>query len=345
MNDIVTLSSTRQALEALPPEVKDAVWYDPRSMASRPEGVVSSYRNAMISEDRDQVGMSGAIGFIAGAGTSGASWIIMSANHVGLAVEAVSLTAIFASAFALAGGCFVKALAREGYDGRLKGIRDRIVELTSKCSDDDRLESLLAAKGLAERKDVTDPATLVKLDAVAFSLKASIDAAGPDQRMADHARDVAERAIVAIMAEAGTRSDHTASRQANLKLEQICSSVSKGSAMALAAPTARLSRILTLASRALADHPDMTDAGGARIDQLVRVHVPRLIALRAEALETARSQDIEAVDRGFDAAFDSVVASIEEAVGSIHDQTMDRLATEMRFLTARRGETPMLTAV
>ena len=72
---------------------------------------------------------------------------------------------------------------------------------------------------------------------------------------------------------------------------------------------------------------------------------PRLISLRAEALETARSQDIEAVDRGFDAAFDSVVASIEEAIGSIHDETMARLATEMRFLTARRGDAPLLTAV
>lgn len=345
MNDLVTLSSTRQALDDLPPEVKDAVWYDPRSMASRPKGVVSSYRNAMLSEDRNQIGMSGAIGFISGTGVSTFSWMVMSANHVGPAVEAVSLTAIFASVFAFAAGSFLKGVVGDSYDGRLKGIRRRIVEMTSKCSDDDRLEPLLAAKAIAEHRHVTDPATLVKLDAIAFSLEASIKAAGPDQRAADQARDVAERAIVAIMAEAGTRSDHTASRQANLKLEQICSSVSKGSTMTLAAPTARLSRILTLASRALADHPDMVDAGGARIDQLVRVHVPRLISLRAEALETARSQDIEAVDRGFDAAFDSVAASIEEAIGSIHDETMDRLATEMRFLTTRRGDAPLLTAV
>lgn len=345
MNNLVPIITTRQALEALPNEVKDAVWYDPKSMASRPKGVVSAYRNAMLTRNGDTVGMSGAIGFIAGAGASASSWIIMSANHVGLAVEATSLAAIFASAFALTGGWFLKAIVRESYDGRLEGIRERIVEMTSKCSDDDRLEPLLAAKAIAEHRHVTDPATLVKLDAIAFSLEASIKAAGPDQRAADQARDVAERAIVAIMAEAGTRSDHTASRQANLKLEQICSSVSKGSTMTLAAPTARLSRILTLASRALADHPDMVDAGGARIDQLVRVHVPRLISLRAEALETARSQDIEAVDRGFDAAFDSVAASIEEAIGSIHDETMDRLATEMRFLTTRRGDAPLLTAV
>lgn len=345
MNDLVPLARTHQELETLPPEVKDAVWYDPRSMASRPKGVVSAYRNAMLSGDAYIVGASGAIGCIAGIGTSTFIWIIMNANHVVPAVEATSLPAIFASAFVLAGGWLLKGVARENYDGRLEGIRERIVEMTSKCSDDDRLEPLLAAKALAERKDVTDPATLVKLDAVAFSLEASIKAAGPDQRAADHAQDLAERAIVAIMAEAGTRSDHTASRQANLKLEQVCSSVSQGSAMTLAAPTARLSRILTLASRALASHPDMADAGGARIDQLVRVHVPRLISLRAEALETARSQDIEAVDRGFDAAFDSVAASIEEAIGSIHDETMDRLATEMRFLTARRGDAPLLTAV
>lgn len=344
MNDPVNLTSTRQALEALPQEVKDAVWYDPRSLASRPKGIVSAYRDAMLIKNRDMFGMPGTIGAIAGISASAFSWIVMNANHVGLAVEAASLPAIFASAFALAGGSLLKGVARESYDGRLEGIRERIVEMTSKCSDDDRLEPMLAAKALAERKDVTDPATLVKLDAVGFSLTKSIKAAGPDQRAADQARDVAERAIVAIMAESGTSADHTTSRQANLKLEQVCSSVSKGSTMALAAPTARLSRILTLASRALADHPDMVDAGGARIDQLIRVHVPRLISLRAEALETARSQDIEAVDRGFDAAFDSVAASIEEAIGSIHDETMDRLATEMRFLTARRGESPLLTA-
>lgn len=345
MNDLVPLARAHQALEALPPEVKDAVWYDPRSMASRPKGIVSAYRNAMLSRDASIVGASGAIGCIAGIGASAFSWIVMNANHVGLAVEATSLPAIFASAFVLAGGSLLKGVARENYDGRLEGIRERIVEMTSKCSDDDRLEPLLAAKALAERKCVTDPATLVKLDAVAFSLEASIKAAGPNQRAADQARDVAERAIVAIMAESGTSADHTTSRQANLKLEQVCSSVSKGSTMALAAPTARLARVLTLASRALASHPGMVDAGGARIDQLVQVHVPRLISLRAEALETARSQDIEAVDRGFDAAFDSVVARIEEAIGSIHDETMDRLATEMRFLTARRGDAPLLTAV
>lgn len=54
---------------------------------------------------------------------------------------------------------------------------------------------------------------------------------------------------------------------------------------------------------------------------------------------------LDAVDENFSLAFDGIAASIEEAMASIHDEAMDRLSTQVRFLSARRGDDKLLSSV
>jgi hypothetical protein len=109
-------------------------------------------------------------------------------------------------------------------------------------------------------------------------------------------------------------------------------------------PSARISRIIGTAEKALSAHPDMTDANGGRIDALVRTHVPRLLETHAVAAGTATSQEMEEVDAALDQAIELVRASVEEGVGRIHDDAMSALATELRFLSLRKGDAPLLVA-
>jgi len=110
-------------------------------------------------------------------------------------------------------------------------------------------------------------------------------------------------------------------------------------------PSARISRIIETAEKALAAHPGLTDANGGRIDALVRTHVPRLLETHAVAAGTATSREMEAVDAALDHAIELVRASVEEGVARIHDDAMSALATELRFLSLRKGDVPLLAAV
>jgi hypothetical protein len=108
-------------------------------------------------------------------------------------------------------------------------------------------------------------------------------------------------------------------------------------ALTATAPTARISRIVETAEKALASHPDLLDAQGARVDDLVRTHVPRLLQKHAEAARTATAAEVAEVDAALDKGVDAVRASVQEALAGLHDQAMDELVTELRFLDLRRG--------
>lgn len=329
----------------LPPDAVEVLGYDPRRLARPPKGIISSWRSrtnkahAIIG-----AGFSSTIGVFGGMMAALPVMIATGAGHLdpttGMTLEIVAWTSIGI----LTASSFFKSDSRLEYRVALRDMRSRIVELASTCSKDERMEAMLAARALATSQGDPDAETMAKLDMVAHVLKDAVDAAGPDARAAAEARDLAERTVVAIMSETFVRANDGGVRETQAKLEQICSSLTGGYATNPAAPTARLARVLSIAERALSRHPDMTDAAGARVDRLVRTHVPRLVALRAEALESARAQDIDAVELSFEAAFDGVAASVDEAISSIHDEAMQRLSTEIRFLASRRGETRLLGA-
>jgi hypothetical protein len=330
-------------------EARDVLPYAPEGMAVRPDTIGRCLRairiNGQVGESATGFALIGMLG-----ATCGALPMMLASHLLGLGndAEALASATISIPLGLWFGSSFVRSSAVSTYNQTIARIRTRIRDMTSSCSDDESMEGLRRARALSEGDHLTPPediVTMMRIDAVAIALDEAIRAAGPDAKAASKARQTAENAVNAIMSTTGVIPSDDAPRKATLRLERTCASLTQGSSLALAAPSARIARVLSLAERALASHPDIEDAAGGRIDHLVRVHVPRLIALRTEALDTARSQDIEAVDRGFDAAFDGIVASIEEAMASIHDEVMDRLSIEMRFLSSRRGDVPLLSAI
>ena len=91
--------------------------------------------------------------------------------------------------------------------------------------------------------------------------------------------------------------------------------------------------------------PDLVDAGGSRLDELLRVHMPRILETHAEAsrragLRTgdAAIQAIRDADARLDEALASIGTSIQEAVERLNHESAQALITEVRFLNLRRGE-------
>jgi len=233
--------------------------------------------------------------------------------------------------------------------GVLHVAKNRIRKMASESTDPSRLDTFRAVIDLVDKPDdQIDRATLMKLEAVVRGLDEAVHALGPDLERRKEVQDVAEKAIVSIMSEVDVRiDDYAAATEKTIRsLKTICHDVSTTKDLALSAPpSARISRVLAIAGKALASHPDLVDSNGSRIDALVNTHVPRLLALRSAAIETAPVDGLDSVDAVFSKAFESVQCSIEEALSSMHGDAMEALSTEMRFLSLRRGTTPMLTAI
>lgn len=134
--------------------------------------------------------------------------------------------------------------------------------------------------------------------------------------------------------------DHTALED----LERSCEEIVIGgidtvvAIPAAAVGNARIERIMANAEKALAIDPDLTDDTGARIDDLVRKHVPRLLAVHAEASRARPVEDLGSIDDALDEGVEMVRASVEEALGRLQDASGDALQTEIGFLRLRRGD-------
>lgn len=101
--------------------------------------------------------------------------------------------------------------------------------------------------------------------------------------------------------------------------------------------SAALQRLIGLAEDALATDPDLTDGNGARIDALVRQHLPRLLERHADAARSP-SSDLAAVDQQLAEGVGEAQASIEEALALDARARFESLLTEVTFLRTRRGE-------
>jgi hypothetical protein len=342
MSDLPTTMTKGTTPMVIPRATRSLMHYVPEAHIVAPKGLRRSL--SMLRHEGDLLALS--LFSLAGGGVAGVSVMgLVAAVANGLNPE--SLTMLTAGVgfptFMAAWSFCMRRGARDTDEITIDAIRDRVIRMTKTCSDPSRKDAMLTAMQIAsDQIDKLDRPLLIRLDAVAISLEAALRAAGPDAEATANARDMAEQAIVSIMATVEAKASRIPSATASLALEELCRDMGVGMPASLQPPTARIERILAIARDALETHPDLVDGAGARIDDLIDVHVPRLLSVRAEAVRTASASDLDAVDETFAVAFDKIAASIREGMESIHDSAMDRLATEVRFLSARRNETALL---
>lgn len=101
--------------------------------------------------------------------------------------------------------------------------------------------------------------------------------------------------------------------------------------------SASLQRLIGLAENALEVDPDLVDDTGARLDDLVRRHLPRLLERHASAARAQGPVDLAGVDAELAAGVEQVRASVEEALERDARNRFDALRTDVAFLRARRG--------
>lgn len=100
---------------------------------------------------------------------------------------------------------------------------------------------------------------------------------------------------------------------------------------------ARINRLVANAETALEIDPDLVDAGGARIDSLVREHLPRLISRHAELSLITPLDGIDEADVNLEKGVELVRASVAEAIAGLRGSRADALRTEIAFLRMRRN--------
>jgi hypothetical protein len=109
---------------------------------------------------------------------------------------------------------------------------------------------------------------------------------------------------------------------------------------------ARIGRLIASAENALRIRPDLADSTGARIDDLVRKHLPRLLQTHQDGVEGAPMERLALLDEQLEQGVEIIRQSIEEAIDIMHDGRMSALQTEIRFLATRRRTTdPLLTSI
>lgn len=96
--------------------------------------------------------------------------------------------------------------------------------------------------------------------------------------------------------------------------------------------------IAFIAQQALADDPDLVDAHGGRIDRLVEIDIPRLVAERDAALRRATEAGARSAQADYAHGIAAIERSIAEALDAWQAGRADALATRVRFLSQRRGE-------
>jgi len=236
---------------------------------------------------------------------------------------------------------------------QIQAARTRVLNFSQRFKERDGASYMLLFRLMAEPLVVEGDAQrplLLRLDAAMLALRHTLSEVGMHEPSIEKANDMAEATVLRILAQhreqidaAQTSNDALARLEHALK-DAIDAPIGGTTPMVPTAPTARIARIVDTAEKALATHPDLVDAQGARVDDLVRRHVPRLLQKHAEAARTASTRDIDGVDAALDHGVDAIRSSVEEAIAGLHDLAMDELVTELRFLSLRRGAT-QLTAV
>jgi len=101
---------------------------------------------------------------------------------------------------------------------------------------------------------------------------------------------------------------------------------------------AHADEIAFIAQEALATDPDLVDRHGGRIDRLLDVDLPRLVAERDAALKHASEAGAASALADYAHGIAAIERSVAEALDSWQVARADALATRVRFLSQRRGE-------
>jgi hypothetical protein len=247
-----------------------------------------------------------------------------------------------------------RSVQHEELQEHVKAARTRVLDFSKRFKDGERASYVLLCRLMADPFVIDGDAQrplLLRLDTAMLALEHTLREIGAHEPSIEKANAMAEATILRILGQHREQMDATqASNDALERLEHalndaVDAPIGGTTPMMPTAPTARIARIVETAEKALISHPDLVDGQGARVDDLVRTHVPRLLRKHAEAARTASTRDVGEVDTALDRGVDAVRASVEEAIASLHDLAMDELVTELRFLTLRRGATPLLTSV
>lgn len=245
---------------------------------------------------------------------------------------------------------FILPIARSMKDsedeGVINGARGRIIAFSKSFEKSDPATFKTIARLMDEKLVIEGDEMrplMFRLDTAMIALRNTLEEVGRHEPSIDKANAMARATVVRIIDQHKRDMDRIhAESDALTRLEHALKDAVDGPvggtvALTATAPTARISRIVETAEKALASHPDLLDAQGARVDDLVRTHVPRLLQKHAEAARTATAAEVAEVDAALDKGVDAVRASVQEALAGLHDQAMDELVTELRFLDLRRG--------
>lgn len=288
-------------------------------------------------------GLSGMLGFIA-AMTSIVSLRID--PGWGLALGGLVSTLVYSCLVLLCN----KETRDENENMRLHKARMTLAALAGKeHASHPQIGYLLHALDQDKSPDSPNAAVLIAIDPVLRRYDVLTSRIGHDAEAVAKARDHAMNSISRIVGDIRARSSGPDEAAMLSSFEDDCLALADGRdpthPTRLLVPSARIARIIDTAERALLAHPDLTDASGARIDDLVRRHVPRLLETHAVAAGTATAEETAGVDATLDEGIEMIRRSVEEGVSQLHDEAMNALTTELRFLALRRGTTPLLAAV
>ncbi len=108
------------------------------------------------------------------------------------------------------------------------------------------------------------------------------------------------------------------------------------------AASSRSSELLRIGHLAIGADPDLVDANGARMDTLIREHLPELLTRHRRASTTAVDEENRSrVEAEFNDGLDVVAAALDEAMTIRGSQSHEDLLTQVRFLKTRHGATPL----
>lgn len=236
-----------------------------------------------------------------------------------------------------------------------QGAYLRAFGLTNQTPDESLKNDFLYAGSLQDPAYVEG---IFRMDSIARKLCEAKDKLSTSTEMLDKARTMAidaARTIVEDMKVVKKRDAALLHDESVLgELERTCAIATAGPVGAIGdgrgnAPVignARIGRLIASAENALRIRPDLADSTGARIDDLVRKHLPRLLQTHQDGVEGAPMERLALLDEQLEQGVEIIRQSIEEAIDIMHDGRMSALQTEIRFLATRRRATdPLLTSI